>query len=246
MGGFLNADIATTGNVINVELSSTGGETIGLIGSETIFDYISPVFKLLGNCFVRYQIKGLKFIYEPQSTTTVEDRLVFAYANDPNHPMIGPGSSQANLLALSDSVAFAPWKGWSLDVTTEVSQNLLYTASLTNSPLDDRFIKFGAIGCLGTFVPTVITTPTVYGILYARLTIEFREFCPLLVGFTPTLSSALPIRPVKEKAGKVKVKEIDPAPCESKKCNLSNYKSLHEISSKELVESHDESDFRHD
>jgi hypothetical protein len=157
-------------------------------GTPVVVDYLSPIFKLIATAFVRYRVLQLKFIYEPQSATDIKDRLIFAYANDPLHPMIRQSEStatQANLLALSDSVAFAPWRSWSLDVSSEVKQDLLYTYDQASTQTtDDRFHFFGAMGCLASVNPTTATVSPVYGILYAKLQFELVEFCPLIEGFT--------------------------------------------------------------
>jgi hypothetical protein len=171
-------------------LTATGGYyTAG--GTDSARDFISPVFKLIGNSFVRYRITQCKFCYEPQSATDIKDRLVFAYANDPEHPMIKltpANMTQDNLLALSDSVAFAPWRSWEMDVSKEINQNLLYTYNQdTTGESDNRFNMFGAIGCIASVEPTETTAMTIYGILYGCFTIEFVEFCPLLQGFTPSV-----------------------------------------------------------
>jgi hypothetical protein len=179
-----------TGNWPYIRLSSVGG--ISGISADTERPYISPIFELIATAFVRYKIEKLTFVYEPQSATTVQDRLVFSYANDPSHPLITnvstASANQENLLALSDSVAFAPWRSWSLDVSSEVKQDLLYTYNQsTTSVTDNRFTMFGSIGCVASVEPTTDTTAPVYGILYAKIVFEFIEFCPLITGFTPTM-----------------------------------------------------------
>jgi len=169
-------------------LSSTEGHYVTT--ADTVVEYISPIFKLISTAFVRYRILKLRFIYEPQSATTIQDRLVFAYANDPEHPLLKQtkaDAEQANLLALSDSVAFAPWRSWELDVSSEVKQDLLYTYNQASTSItDNRFNMFGSIGCLASVEPSTDTEPPVYGILYSEITFEFLEFCPLVTGFTPS------------------------------------------------------------
>jgi len=184
--GGLSRDSST--NFASVSIGALGGTE-----SDSTTDvnqlYLSPVLQLQGSSFVRYAMTKCMFVYEPQSPTTVSDRLVFAYANDPDHPMINPDGtipSQATLLALSDSVAFAPWRSWSLDVSKTVRQDLLYTSPDSTNPDLNRFSYFGAIGCVPSIEPTSNTPVTVYGILYGCFEIEFREFCPLIQGFTPS------------------------------------------------------------
>lgn len=189
--GGLSRDSST--NFASVKLGATGGVDNSST-TDVVQFYLSPVLQLQGTSFVRYAIKKLQFIYEPQSPTTISDRMIFAYANDPEHPMIQPNGdipTQASLLALSDSVAFAPWRSWSLDVTKSVSQNLLYTSNDSNAESDNRFTYFGAIGCVPSVEPSSTTPVTVYGILYGCIEIEFREFCPLIEGFTPSTLSLI-------------------------------------------------------
>lgn len=214
-----------TSNFASVSLGATGG-TDSSSTADVDRTYLSPVLLLQGTSFVRYAIRKMKFIYEPQSPTTTTDRMIFAFANDPNHPNINPTGdvpTQSNLLALSDSVAFAPWRSWSLDVSKSVNQNLLYTFEEDNSPAENRFTFFGAIGCVPSVQPTVATPTTIYGILYGCFTIEFREFCPLIEGFTPTTRSLL------RKRGFRKT-------CSDPECKSCQRKCLNKITSTDKVE----------
>lgn len=181
--------LTSTNSFPYIALSSITGIYAGG-GTDVVKNYISPVFNLIGSAFTRYKIKGCKFLYEPQSSTQTSDRLVFAYANDPEHPLIKAtpaAASQGKLLALADSMSFAPWKTWELDVSQEVNQDLLYTYNQDNTETDNRFNMFGSIGCIPSVEPTSTTAMTVYGVLYAELCFEFVEFCPIIQGFTPTL-----------------------------------------------------------
>jgi len=54
----------------------------------------------------------------------------------------------------------------------------------TTSELDNRFLSFGAIGCLASVEPSSATAMTVYGILYARFTFEYYELCPIATSVT--------------------------------------------------------------
>jgi len=148
---------------------------------ETAVSYLSPVTNLLGATFVRYQIHKLKFCYEPQSSTTVNDRLVFAFAEDPDHPLIRveDNLTQDDLLSLSTSIAFAPWRSWEMDVSSTIKQDLMYVYD-ESSQTTNRFAFYGIMGCVSSFIPTTDDTPaTVYGILYGNITIDFVEFCPV-------------------------------------------------------------------
>jgi hypothetical protein len=121
-------------------------------------EFISPVFDLIGSSFTRYRIKKLIFHYTPQATTVVEGRAVFAYADDPAHPILMKHLRQeesllgseialtadpplsSDLLILGDSFAFAPWVPWTMNVSKKVRQNELYTAIRTaNNPPDANY-----------------------------------------------------------------------------------------------------------
>ena len=184
-GGFqvLNPQTSNLVNVDYLELSVLGArnETIAVNDDDTIA-WISPVFKYEALLFTRYRVKSLEFVYEAQSATDIHDRLVFAYAEDPNHPLITPDETsspniQENLLALENSVAFAPWRTWSMDVSDVCRSDLLYTAAQTDSV--ERLTNFCAIGCIPSTTYTSTQAVTVYGILYIRATIEFTEMCPI-------------------------------------------------------------------
>lgn len=189
-GGFTQSGLATA-NFPYVGLSCNGGHYI--VGTtDSLVNYLSPVFQLLSNVFTRYRVLKCKFIYEPQSATTVADRLVFAYANDPQHPLVQQAqatATQSKLLACQDSVAFMPWRSWELDVSSNVKQDLLYTYNQsTTTSADNRFNMFGSMGCVPSVTYTSTQLPIIYGILYAELTFEFIEFCPLLTSFTPVIA----------------------------------------------------------
>jgi len=220
-----------TTNFASVGLGSLGG-TITSGGLDVDTGYLSPVLKLQGTSFVRYGVRKCQFIYEPQSPTTGTDRMVFAYANDPNHPNVNPTDSsptQASLLALSDSVAFAPWRSWSLDVSKSVNQNLLYTFEESTLSLENRFTFFGAIGCVPSNQPLVATPVTVYGILYACIVIEFREFCPLVEDFTPSTFSLIKRKGYKK-------------PCSDPECKACQKKCIKTLTPKEKDLSKDKSE----
>lgn len=149
------------------------------------FQPFSPIFDLIGSAFVRYRVTGLKFIYEPQASSTTEERLVFAYASDPAHPLIRAGAPSAGkLLSVADSIAFMPWRGWELDVSKNVRQDLLYTESTATGTTDlqldtiNRFSAFGVIGCVGASEDMTGNIPC--GVLYMELKVELHEFCPVV------------------------------------------------------------------
>jgi hypothetical protein len=121
-------------------------------------------------------------------------------------------ATQLNLLAMSDSMAFAPWLPWSLDVSGRVRQNELYTAILgqrltataANAPdffsasvagLSSAF-RQSCLGCLSASTLTTEATAFVGGIVWMKLSINLIEFCPvsLTAAVPPQLSLRRPKR----------------------------------------------------
>lgn len=161
-------------------------------------NFLSPVWDLIGSAFTRYRVNKLVFHYEPQSATTNGERLVFAFARDPDHPLLWTASpTSANNLSVADSVAFMPWRGWSMDVTKELDDTLYYTydfnASVTSAT--DRFSNFGVISCVTSGINSGLPSE-VCGVLYMETEVELIEFCPISVT-RPSLSllaSKLPAR----------------------------------------------------
>jgi hypothetical protein len=187
------------------------------LGVESSLQYISPVFKNLSANFVRYRVRRLMFHYTPQSTTTVNGRAVFAFADDPVHPIIVPGlessssstpsgvmlggvPSQESLLALGDSMAFAPWLPWSLDVSDRVKQNELYIdggfgwqpAGTAPTPVEPYLVtsvsgftaalRQWGFGSIGIATSTTESTAFEAGVLWMELEVELIEFCPIVSG----------------------------------------------------------------
>lgn len=158
-------------------------EPAGLITAGTKFnsEWTSPVFDLIASAFVRYRVRKLIFHYEPQAAATTTERLVFAFAEDPMHPALWNATipTQSSLLALSDSIAFAPWRGWSMDVTESLGDTLMYTftdPSTTVASFAERFSDFGVMSCITSSVSGTLSK---CGILYAEMEIELEEFCPI-------------------------------------------------------------------
>lgn len=159
-------------------------------------NFLSPALDLEASSFTRYRCKRLRFQYCPQSGTNTTQRMVFAYANDPSHPLVtSTAPSQAQLESVSDSIPFAPWKPWTMDVTKNLdTRTWLYTYDSTTvgTVQDnnlDRFNALGAIGCMASANGTV-TTGDVFGVLYMIADLEFKEFCPISVT-RPSLLRAL-------------------------------------------------------
>lgn len=170
----------------------------GLLDSGTKIDdvgYTSPVYDLIASAFTRYKLKKVVFHYEPQSSATSTERLVFAFAPDPLHPILWNASTPDldDLLALSDSIAFAPWRGWSMDVSDKLDDTLMYTFSQPStaiSAFDERFSDFGVISCITSSGSTGSTNTC--GILYMELMVELTQFCPISSSAVPAAKHLLP------------------------------------------------------
>lgn len=148
-------------------------------------EFTSPVYDLISSVFTRYRVRKVMLHYHPQSSTTsvviagVDQgmpRLVFGFAEDPEHPLVMAVSQNSqNILALSDSIPFAPWNGWSLDVTQKLEAKKLYYTYAQLSDLQ-RFDAFGAITCV---TDTTNAATHVGGVLYMETIIDLVEFCPI-------------------------------------------------------------------
>lgn len=187
----------------SIQLSLTRPSSLDSAGAKQDFDYVSPVWQLLSNVFVKYRIKKCVFHYMPQSAATVSDRLVFAFAEDPAHPLVyttAPSSSK--LLALADSVAFMPWKSWSMDISHRLRDQSFYTFAYDDNALTsvndqviERLNDFGIIGCVTSGQTN--GSPAIGGVLYMESVIEYEEFCPL----TQTVSQVSDAEAALAKAG---------------------------------------------
>jgi hypothetical protein len=130
------------------------------------------------------------FEYMPQAASTTDDQLVFAFANDPLHPVIGvdpaaPAAlTNAALLGMSDSVPFMPWREWSLDVTEAFSNDQPFfvsrVASLGTIGADYSTLRFSEGGVLAMTNSGTSASRKTYGVLYLHSEIELVEFCPIL------------------------------------------------------------------
>jgi hypothetical protein len=178
-GGVLNG----TNELMSMQLNLTQPAGLSNAGTKINTTYVSPVFDLIASAFVKYRVKKLIFHYEPQSAATADQRLVFAFAADPMHPLLWNSTvpTQSKLLALSDSIAFAPWRNWSMDVTGRMNGQEFYTFSeptITVASFAERFSDFGVISCLTSSVSGTVTS---CGVLYMESEIELLEFCPISV-----------------------------------------------------------------
>lgn len=171
----------------NVRLGLTTQAGYRAAGTNTTNEFLSPALDLEASSFTRFRCKRLRFQYCPQSGTNTTQRMVFAYANDPDHPLINTAvPSQAQLESVSDSIPFAPWKPWTLDVSSSLDKtSWLYTydgapSAGVTTDIVDRFNTIGVIGCMASANGTV-TTGDVFGVLYIIADLEFKEFCPISV-----------------------------------------------------------------
>ncbi len=192
----LRGSAGVANQTANVRLSPTdpGGYTVA--GAATQNAFLSPAPDLLFSAFARFRVESCVFRYCPQSGTNTTQRMVFAFAADPAHPLIDASAAvtQAKLEAVADSVPFAPWEEWELSVTHALDKKAwLYTYdTLSGSGTNDlieRFAAFGCIGCQSSANGTAVTGD-VFGVLYMDLSVEFREFAPISTS-TPTMVASL-------------------------------------------------------
>ncbi len=178
---------ASSGNSrYSATLSPTNPIWKGIAGAIAADGWISPVWDLIGSTFTRYRVKELQFHYAPQSTTTVEGRLVFGFAADPVHPLVyaeaGLTPTQASLLAVADSVPFAPWRAWTIDVSHRLdgdNELYLYNPVVASQNTDWRFSNFGSLAVVTD--QASLEAEVKYGVLYMETKIELLEFCPISV-----------------------------------------------------------------
>jgi hypothetical protein len=168
----------------------TGATTSGSIGS-----WISPHIPLLALAFDRYAVQSLEFSYEPQSTATTADRLVFAWTDDPCHPFLSAYSNliadapptQLELLVTQDSVAFMPWKAWTLKVPVSTDERFMYPVAETDGKTPSaRFSDFGAMNCVAS---ATVDAPVQYGILYCSMVIDFLDPVPIVTSVNSLLTA---------------------------------------------------------
>lgn len=170
-----------------MRLSPTSPLCLDNTTNYTASAFVSPALDLLGSAFTRYRANKLRFHYRPQTGTNSTQQLVFAFAADPCHPLIAPSlpaqPSTAGLESLSDSVPFAPWASWGMDVSKKLTKEWLYSGNSGDSDnsgsADSRFDCFGSIGC--TVATQSGATAVNYGVLYMEFELEFKEFCPISV-----------------------------------------------------------------
>lgn len=167
---------------------SNGASAVAGIAAQ----WISPHIPLLALAFDRYRMESLSFRYEPQSTAVVSDRLVFAWTDDPSHPILGdnPSSvpSQLQCLITQDSVAFMPWKEWSLKVPVARDMRFLYESAPTS--VSDRFSCMGAASCVAS-TSSVTPTAVVYGVLYVQMVIDLFDPVPIVSSVNALIGAAI-------------------------------------------------------
>jgi hypothetical protein len=103
--------------------------------------------------------------------------------------------SSDSLLALGDSMAFAPWLPWTLDVSDKVKQNELYTDAgiewlvadaATNQTHTEGSVSGAtaalrqwALGSMACQAETTEDAAFTAGVLWMEVQIELVEFCPI-------------------------------------------------------------------
>jgi hypothetical protein len=169
---------------VSAQLNMTDPAWLVVGGTKISANYVTPVFDLIASAFVRYRVKRAVFHYEPQAAATDGERLVFAFANDPLHPILWNSTppTSSSLLTVADSIAFMPWRAWSMDVTERLGKEDLYTyssSSTTVAEFVERFSDFGVMSCVTSSVSQASDLPC--GVIYLETEIELMEFCPISV-----------------------------------------------------------------
>lgn len=178
--------IASGESAVNsVQLSVTNPTSLNRNNAKEEFEYVSPIWQMISTVFVKYRVVKCILHYMPQSTADEDARMVFAFAADPVHPLLWKkDTTSRELLAVSDSVAFMPWKSWSMDVTSKLGSQEFYTYAYPEAgsgvgSFVERFNDFGVIAATTSGVLASGTIPKKSGVLYLESTIEFDEFCPI-------------------------------------------------------------------
>jgi hypothetical protein len=202
-GLFIQGSTPTTASVANLNPYSIPSLLSATATTPSITSggsWISPHLPLLALAFDRYVCHTLEFCYEPQSTATTEDRLVFAWTDDPAHPFLSAiGSlgastpSQLELLVTEDSVAFMPWKAWQLKVPVAKDQRFLFDQPISEEgePSQARFTDFGSFSCVGSAAPT---TTVQYGILYINIVLDLFDPVPIVSSVATLISDLRRVR----------------------------------------------------
>jgi hypothetical protein len=157
-------------------------------GEDFAAEFTSQVLDLLGSAFAKFRIKKCRFHYRPQSGTNSTQELVFAFSSDPVHPLVynvagGTIPTTSGLLGLPDSIPFAPWAPWDMDVSGTLNKTFeFYNASSSNnegatSNAITRFDSFGSIACIASTAST--TTAVTYGVLYMSGELDLIELSPI-------------------------------------------------------------------
>jgi hypothetical protein len=171
-----------------IRLSPTRPSGTGFNGAAAIaiVEFVSPALDLLGSAFTRYKVKKLKFHYRPQSGSNSTQQLVFAFAADPIHPLVTPLSGALNtssgLESLSDSIPFAPWAAWSMDVSSKLDSGpWQYTEASDDTESTDGAFRLDCFGSIGLTAASTVSASVNYGVLYMEFSMDFKEFCPISV-----------------------------------------------------------------
>lgn len=196
-------DMLTVNPVFPVGGKSIAGTTVSNNLETVITSYINPAWSLIAAAFTRWHIRKLIFKYMPQSTSTQVDQLVFAFAADPNHPVVGLSETgvmtNSTLLNVGDSIPFMPWKEWSLDVSSSlkkeselfIKEGFIATGSVNDNLQDGALTRFNQGGVFACTHSTSQITPIIYGVLYGCAEFELLEFCPITTIDGGTLSSSV-------------------------------------------------------
>jgi hypothetical protein len=170
--------------------------------------WIAPHVPLIAVAFDRYRMQSLEFVYEPQATSTTVDRLVLAWTDDPSHPFLSAEGAavattpptQLQQLVTSDSMAFMPWKQFSLRVPVSKDERFLFNPEAAidaDSTSLNRFYAMGSLSCTNSNV--TLTGAVQYGILYARMVLDFYDPVPIVADIKSLIATVHDLRAKRRK-----------------------------------------------
>jgi len=163
------------------------------------------LLNILGSAFSKYRLNGkVELAYSPQTTTTDETNFTLAFADDPDHPVLGMGAwtaaastgvgqpSVGTLKNSPNSVVFAAWATWSRTFPVD-SGTVYYTTnnmanSLESAIFDDtppfykselRYSHFGAVSA-STNRLSADANYVSKGELFLGLDVEFFDLVPIV------------------------------------------------------------------
>jgi hypothetical protein len=143
----------------------------------------------LASIFAKYKVHDLKIDYFAQQITTQPGNFVLAYSADPCSQRIWKFNTDAlvyaDALALPDSMPYAPWRSFRLDLGAAIdkkTEHYCNLQSMTSVAVDEDYSAMMSILRQCTFGALVVMksanagSSLVHGIFYMELDIEFFEW----------------------------------------------------------------------